>query len=151
MSTRAVRGELGAVDQDLRAGGVGLLGQAVDGVDVAGDVAGAGDGHQRDTPGVLLPGSASKSASSRRAVGGQARCAGSRHAVRQGRSLEWCSMPLVRTTSRSAVKGKRCASLLIASVVFLPKMQVCVGGVGADEIAARHGEPVRRHGWRSGS
>ncbi len=49
----AVWGQLGAVGQDVGAGGVRFFGQAVDGVQVAGDVAGAGDGYQGHAAAIL--------------------------------------------------------------------------------------------------
>ena len=59
-------------------------------------------------------------------------CARRRH----GRSLEWCSMAVERTTWRGS-RGYRKASLLIASVVFFPKMTVAVRRVGADKARDR--------------
>ena len=45
---RAVRGELGGVDEELRAVGVGELGELLERPDLAGDVGGAGDREQVD-------------------------------------------------------------------------------------------------------
>ena len=44
--------------------------------------------------------------------------------ARQGRSLLWCSSIDTSTTSPGA-KASRCDSLLMASVVFLPKTTTC--------------------------
>ena len=50
---RAMRGELGGVDEDAAAGGMDLLRQLVHGLHDSGDVGRAGDGEQGDATGVL--------------------------------------------------------------------------------------------------
>lgn len=44
---------MGGIDQNHGSGGVGFAGQAVDGLQKAADVGGAGDGDEGDPPGVF--------------------------------------------------------------------------------------------------
>ena len=139
---RAVRSELGGVDEDATAGRVHLRGQLVHRLHDPGDVRRTRHGEQRDATGVLERG-ADRGGRRRACRPGRRRRGWCGIAPRHGRSFEWCSSIVVSTTESSSA-SQRSGEPVDRLGRVLGEHDHVAFGVGAEELADEVTGPLER-------